>query len=185
MKNKELIKAALVFITGLVVGAIIGFSYMYYWKCTAYETVRDTTVYVDTIAYYKPIPKDSAVIRYVTRYLPVAKKDTNISENYAHNQGENIPPSVLSDDRDSAAVVIPLTQRRYEGEEYLAYVSGYEPTLDSIFVYPKTTVIRESTYKPPDRWHIGITGGYGMSLSDGRATPYVGIGITYSIISFK
>ena len=183
--NRELIKAALVFITGLVVGAIIGFSYMYYWKCTAYETVRDTTVYVDTIAYYKPIPKDSAVIRYVTRYLPVAKKDTNITENYAQNNGKNIPPSVLSEDRDSAAVVIPLTQRRYEGDEYLAYVSGYEPTLDSIFVYPKTTVIRESTYKPPDRWHMGITGGYGMSITGGHAEPFIGVGITYSIISFK
>lgn len=185
MKNKELIKAALVFIVGMIVGGVIGFSYLYYGGKAGYETVRDTTIYVDTIAYYKPVPKDSAVIRYVTRYLPVAKKDTNITENYAHNQRENIPPSVLSDDRDSAAVAIPLTQRRYEGDEYLAYVSGYEPTLDSIFVYPKTTVIRESTYKPSDRWHIGITGGYGMSLSDGRATPYLGIGITYSIISFK
>ena len=184
MKNKELIKAALVFVTGLVCGIIIGLSYLYYW-CGAHETVRDTTVYVDTIPYYNPIPKDSTVIRYVTRYLPVAKKDTNITENYAHNQGKNIPPSVLSDDRDSAAVVIPFTQRRYEGDEYLAYVSGYEPTLDSIFVYPKTTVIRESTYKPPDRWHIGITGGYGMSLTGGHAEPYIGVGITYSIISFK
>ena len=104
MKNKELIKAALVFITGLLVGVVAGFSYVYYWKCTAYETVRDTTTYVDTVAYYKPIPKDSAVIRYMTRYLPVAKKDTNITENYAQNQGENIPPSVLSDDCDSAAL---------------------------------------------------------------------------------
>jgi hypothetical protein len=183
MKNKELIKAALVFVTGLVCGIVIGLSYLYYW-CGAHETVRDTTTYVDTVAYYKPIPKDSAVIRYVTRYLPVAK-DTNITENYAHNQRENIPPSVLSDDRDSAAVVIPVTQRRYEGDEYLAYVSGYEPTLDSIFVYPKTTVIRESTYKPPDRWHIGITGGYGISLTGGHAEPFIGVGITYSILSFK
>ena len=37
--------------------------------------VRDTTTYVDTIPYYKPVPKDSAVVRYVTRYLPTKPKD--------------------------------------------------------------------------------------------------------------
>ena len=87
-------------------------------------------------------------------------------------------------DSDSAAVEIPITQKRYDGEDYRAYVSGYEPNLDSIFVFPKTTVIHERSYKPPNKWHIGITGGYGYGFKSKQAEPYIGIGITYSLISF-
>lgn len=177
----------------------------------------DTTTYVDTIPHYQPVPKDSAVIRYVTITLPVKgsdnitknKTDTFWAENYAQNNGENIrimrnsgcarqnsnefgsalagmefPPLYASVDSDSAAVAIPITQKRYENEDYRAYVSGYEPNLDSIFVFPKTTVIHERSYKPPNKWHIGITGGYGYGFKSKQAEPYIGIGITYSIISF-
>lgn len=188
-------------------------------------TERDTITYVDTIPYYMPVAKDSAVIRYVTRNLPIVKPqsgkvqdidnpqttvtDTFLSENsrtavlrlhsaehvqaqlcsrlhedVAQNNGENIPPQELSDERDSMAVEIPITQKRYDGEDYRAYVSGYEPNLDSIFVFPKTTVIHERSYKPPNKWHIGITGGYGYGFKSKQAEPYVGIGIMYSVFSF-
>lgn len=150
-----------------------------------YHIVSDTTTFVDTITYYKPVPKDSAVVRYVTRYLPVAKqKDTLLAGNYAQKDGEIIPPQGLSDESDSMAVEIPITQKVYKGEEYRAYVSGYEPHLDSIFVFPKTTMIRERAYKPPNKWHLGITGGYGYGFKSQQMEPYIGIGITYSIISF-
>ena len=150
-----------------------------------YHIVSDTTTFVDTITYYKPVPKDSAVVRYVTRYLPVAKqKDTLLAGNYAQKDGEIIPPHGLSDESDSMAVEIPITQKVYKGEEYRTYVSGYEPHLDSIFVFPKTTMIREMAYKPTNKWHLGITGGYGYGFKSQQMEPYIGIGITYSIISF-
>ena len=182
---------ALVFIlVGLVLGGIIGYSLFGRGTITV-KTERDTTTYVDTIPYYQPVAKDSAVIRYVTRTLPVKgsdssttnKSDTFLAENYAQNNGENIPPLYASVDSDSAAVAIPIVQKRYDGDDYRAYVSGYEPNLDSIFVFPKTTVIHERS-KPPNKWHIGITGGYGYGLKSKQAEPYIGIGITYSIISF-
>lgn len=181
------------------------------------ETVRDTITYVDTIAYYQPVLRDSTVLRYVMRVLPVKgrdslttnKTDTFLAEKYAQNNGENIrimrnsgcarqnskefgsalagteiPPQYASVGNDSAAVAIPITQKRYEGNDYRAYVSGYEPRLDSIFVYPKTSVVHERSYKPPNKWHIGITGGFGYGLRSNRAEPSIGIGITYSIFSF-
>lgn len=176
------------------------------------ETVRDTITYVDTIAYYQPVLRDSTVLRYVMRVLPLKgrdnittnKTDTFLGEKYAQNNGENIrimrnsatlgqkesELSLLSLNRsvgvdsDSAAVVIPITQKRYEGNDYRAYVSGYEPRLDSIFVFPKTSVVHERSYKPPNKWHIGITGGFGYGLRSNRAEPSIGIGITYSIFSF-
>ena len=152
----------------------------------------NTSTYIDTIPYYQPVPKDSMVIKYVTRTLPVKRRDSSttnktdtfLAENYAQNNGENIPPLYASVDSDSAAVAIPITQKRYDGDDYRAYVSGYEPNLDSIFVFPKTTVIHERSYKPPNKWHIGITGGYGYGFKSKQAEPYIGIGITYGIISF-
>ena len=90
----------------------------------------------------------------------------------------------MSDERDSMAVEIPIIQKRYDGDDYRAYVSGYEPNLDSIYVFPKTTVIHERSYKPPNKWHIGITGGYAYGFKSKQAEPYIGLGITYSIISF-
>lgn len=176
--------ALLFMLVGLLLGGIIGYGVFGRGKATDYVSERDTSTYIDTIPYYHPVPKDSAVIRYVTRTLPVKrrdssttnKSDTFLAENYAHNPSDNI--------RDSAAVVIPITQKRYEGDDYRAYVSGYEPRLDSIFVFPKTTVIHERSYKPPNKWHIGITGGYGYGFKSKQAGPYIGIGITYGIFSF-
>lgn len=193
LMNREAVKAALVFmLVGLVLGGIIGYGVFGRSKATDYVSERDTSTYIDTISYYQPVPKDSMVIKYVTRTLPVKRRDscttnktdTFLAENYAQNNGENIPPLYASVDSDSAAVAIPITQKRYENEDYRAYVSGYEPNLDSIFVFPKTTVIHERSYKPPNKWHIGITGGYGYGFKSKQAEPYIGIGITYSIISF-
>lgn len=191
--NKETVKAALVFmLVGLVLGGIIGYGLFGRVADTTHITERDTITYVDTIAYYQPVAKDSTVVRYITQVLPVVyrdtittyRKDTFLVENYAQNNGENIPPLVLSDERDSISVEIPITQKRYENDEYMAWISGYSANLDSIFVFPKTTVIHERSYKPPNKWHIGITGGYGYGFKSKQAEPYIGIGITYSIISF-
>lgn len=145
-------------------------------------TVRDTTTVTDTIFYMMPVATDSVRTKYITRYLPVVKRDTILAENSNLHNGECLPPLLLSDDRDSTAVEIPITQKRYEGTDYCAYVSGYEASLDSIFVFARTTTIRERSTKPPDKWHIGVTAGYGITTKG--LQPYVGIGLTYSLISF-
>lgn len=132
----------------------------------------DTTTVIDTIPYYKPVAKDSVVVRYVTARLPIAK-DTAAEQNHFAEVG------IMA---DSVTVNVPITQKRYSDSTYTAYVSGYQPSLDSIFVYPRTTVIRERTYKPPNKWHIGLSAGYGFGRQG--LSPYVGVGITYSIISF-
>lgn len=192
MKKKEYILAAVI-VTAILLLLTAYMGYRYGVMATSqYRTKSDTTTIVDTIPYYFPVPKDSAVVRYVTRYLPVVVPgqgktqniDTFLSENYAQKNEENIPPMGLADKRDSMAVEIPITQKRYENENYRAYISGYEANLDSIFVFPKTTVIRERSYKPPSKWHIGITGGYGYGFNSKTAEPYIGVGITYSILSF-
>ena len=83
---------------------------------------------------------------------------------------------------DSAVVTIPITQKHYRDSSYEAWVSGYNQRLDSIRVFPTTTTVRIKEYAPSNQWHIGLTAGYGFG--HGGFSPYIGIGITYSLFSF-
>ena len=138
------------------------------------ESYRDTirTIFVDTIPYYTPTPRDSVVVRYITERLPKAERDTF---------GNDIN---VGSKTDSADVVIPIEQREYEDSTYHAWVSGYRVRLDSIRTYTQRDVvtIRENIKERPKRWHIGLQAGYGVGPRG--VQPYIGIGVTYSIISF-
>ena len=84
---------------------------------------------------------------------------------------------------DSVIIDLPLKQRHYADSTYEAWVSGpVDPRLDSIRVFVPTTVITKQEWKPPKRWHIGVTAGYGYGAKGFQ--PYIGIGLTYSIFSF-
>ena len=82
---------------------------------------------------------------------------------------------------DTVEVALPYVQKQYKDSSYSAWISGYEPSLDSIRVFPKTTIIRESKVvrQKDRRW--GVFGGVGIGVSD-RITPYVGVGIGYRIL---
>ncbi len=162
------------------------------------EPYRDTiiTAFVDTIPYFcKPVvPKEEKPIGDITAKLPVSvpklpeggrnlsdsvADNTNHAPNYSHNNTEII--------RDSADVVVPITQTVYEDRTYTAYVSGYRARLDSlIFLMPReVTTITNTHYQEPKRWSVGIQLGYGMSLEGTpKFAPYVGIGVSYNLFSF-
>jgi opacity protein-like surface antigen len=85
--------------------------------------------------------------------------------------------------RDSAIVQLPMIQRYYGDSTYEAWVSGpVNPRLDSIRVFARTTTVTRREWKPPKRWHVGVTAGYGYGPKG--LQPYVGVGITYSVFSF-
>lgn len=191
MNTPAMIKTALIFfLVGLLCGGFLGF---WYGRATAthpddgHIVSTDTVTRYDTLMVKSPIARDSIVFKYITKTLPSSKQkknDTFLAENYAQNNGENIPPQEMSDERDSMAVEIPITQKRYDGENYSAWVSGYEPRLDSIFVKGRTDVITIRETKPPNRWHIGVQCGAGFALKSRQIEPFIGVGITYSLISF-
>ncbi len=84
---------------------------------------------------------------------------------------------------DSAIVELSILQRHYADSTYEAWVSGpIDPRLDSVRVFAPTTIITKREWKPPKRWHIGVTAGYGYGTNGFQ--PYIGVGITYSIFSF-
>lgn len=169
-----------IFSTMLLISAITILGYALIYKpikspTPTYDVIRDTVIYNDTIPYYKPVPKDSLIVRYRTDTLPVANKVSKRDD----NDDSLLSQSVEQDGGDSAAVVIPITQKVYEDSTYKAWVSGYEPQLDSIFVYQKTQVINHYIREKPKHWGIGLQIGYGCTGKELR--PYVGIGINYNI----
>ena len=87
---------------------------------------------------------------------------------------------------DTQYIYLPREVRRYEDKHYQCEVSGYEPNLDWIEVYPETKYItKEVKVKPkPKRWGLGVSVGYGAVLNGKsvRLSPYVGISLQYNLI---
>lgn len=84
--------------------------------------------------------------------------------------------------------VLPEQQKHYREDDYEAWVSGYKPRLDSIYVFPETRYITNEIQvkRKPTKWGIGIQAGYGVALPNGKPqmAPYIGIGISYNLIRF-
>ncbi len=176
------------------------------------EPYRDTirTTFVDTIPYYKPVPKEEKPLGNITAKLPVGvpklpenvlKLPENVLklpenalklQDSVQNFGKSVPEEHFEDmgemvTPDSAYVVVPITQTVYEDSTYTAYVSGYRATLDSlIFRMPREiTTITNTHYQKPKRWSVSIQVGYGMTLKGTpQFSPYVGIGVSYNLFSF-
>ena len=81
-------------------------------------------------------------------------------------------------------IYLEREQRIYEDEEYKAFVSGFQPRLDSIYVYPKTIYeTKVSTRKEWRRFTDGVQAGMGVVMpfnSSSSFGGYVGVGIGYN-----
>ena len=127
-------------------------------KAATEPPLRDTIV--DTIKVVKPIAVDSVITRY--KWVNVERvKDTTIV---------NEVREVVF---DTVQVRLPIESKHYTAESYDAWVSGYEPQLDSIKVYQREVKTKQS------RWSIGLQGGVGMTPRG--VQPYVGVGIGYKL----
>lgn len=78
---------------------------------------------------------------------------------------------------DTVWAELPLTQKRYTDSLYTAWVSGYHPSLDSIYIHRPTIYVKttEASPKREKRWHFGLQGGVGMTPKG--VLPYVGVGV--------
>lgn len=120
--------------------------------------LRDTIV--DTIRVVKPVAKDSVITRY--KWVNVERvKDTTIV---------NEVSEVVF---DTIRIRLPIESKHYTSVNYDAWVSGYEPTLDSIKVYQREVKPKQS------RWSIGLQGGVGITPKG--VQPYLGIGVNFRL----
>lgn len=134
------------------------------------DTVTITEVRIDTIER----------VRTITAYLPIAEPDDEPMDTIDYPYDNPCA--------DSVAVQIPIS--RYVAEQdslYRVVAEGYAVDFKEITVYPKTVTITNTIEtRKPTHWGIGIQAGYGATLDNKvvRLSPYVGIGLSYNIISF-
>ena len=170
--KKALVTIAVVAVLMVLSGALGWYAAYHNMETSVHsDTVR--TEVIDTIPYFKPVPKDSVVVRYVTKVMPVAGD----SDTAANATGTVVNDTGMV--ADSAAVILPITQKKYETDEYRAYVSGFEPNLDSIFVYQKTInekVVSTQVHTKQPRLGVGVTTGVGYGVIHKKPDAYIGIG---------
>jgi hypothetical protein len=155
----------IVFLVGAFLGLCTGFftAKAIYDQPLEESVTRDTVIVYDTIPHYYPKPVDSATVKYVTKSFPVVKNDTI-------NHFVEVSKMI----HDTVAVEVPITTKHYRAMEYDAWVSGYEPSLDSIKVYQKTEVVTATItkIKPPNKWELDIVGGIDYNTAQDKYTPY-------------
>ena len=79
--------------------------------------------------------------------------------------------------QENDTVTIPISQKKYQGTNYTAYVSGFHQSLDSISVTEK--IINNTIIKKRSRWNVGVMAGYGITYKG--LTPFVGVGVVYNL----
>lgn len=128
--------------------------------------VQHDTVYQDTTI-HQPTPTDSTPtgrIVYVRVPYPVPEPGDTV--------------------HDSIQVPLPIIQKRYDDILYTAWVSGFQPALDSILLHQReiTTTVTETIVKPAPRWSIGPAIGAGVSIDRQRHMGiYVGFTAQYRL----
>ena len=79
---------------------------------------------------------------------------------------------------DSIEVPVPIVQKRYEDSLYTAWVSGFEPTLDSINLRLPTITetVTKTVVKPSPLITVGIQAGGGYGVFSRQPDIYIGVG---------
>ena len=90
---------------------------------------------------------------------------------------------------DTTFVQLPKERKEYSGKDFCAVVSGYQPSLDLIQVFPETKTITKTISAPSRKsshWSIALQAGYGLTLQDNRIAPlpYIGAGLSYSLVEW-
>lgn len=87
--------------------------------------------------------------------------------------------------RDTLYVFLEREQIRWEDSLSVVYASGVRPEIDSVIHYAERMVIVKEipvVRVKKTRWGIGIQAGAGATR-DGL-TPYVGVGVSYNLLSW-
>ena len=120
----------------------------------------DTLVIRDTIVSYKP--------KYITKRVV----DTTF-----------VPVPEYIERNDTIYAVLEREQVVWEDSLARVYASGINPQVDSVMHYRTERVINHIVpVKVQSRWGLGVQGGVGFG-KDG-VTPYVGVGVSYNILSW-
>lgn len=107
-------------------------------------TITETIVVRDTLTEYEPVP------------VYVERVDTLL-----------VPVTEWRVIHDTTYIALPREIKRYEGKNYVAVISGYEPRLEEVSVFPeKTTSIVERVVKTPPAFTLSASVGMAENWGD-------------------
>ena len=138
------------------------------WQCSSQPepsvVVERDTVWKDTTI-YQPQPAETIDIG-KTVYI-------------------RIPYNIIETDtiHDSIEVPVPVYQKRYDDSLYTAWVSGFEPALDSINLRLPTITetITQTIVKPSPVFTFGIQAGAGVGVISKQPDIYIGVGGQFNL----
>ena len=133
---------------------------------TTETTIERDTMWRDSII-YEPVPAETVKTDRVV-YIKVPNPSTP-------STGSGTVHDTI---HDSIDVPIPIYQKRYDDSLYTAWVSGYEPNLDSINLHLPTITetITKTIVKPSPLITFGIQAGAGYGFINQKPDLYIGVG---------
>lgn len=149
-----------IIIVCIIIGAALFIAGYHFGQNKDNVSLKSDTVYVTTA---DTVPKlVSSKPLYMYSYIVKHKRDT---------------VQTFSQSQENDTVTIPITQKKYQGTNYTAYVSGFHQSLDSIEV--RERVITNTIVKKRSRWNVGISTGYACTPKG--LSPYIGVGVTWNL----
>lgn len=134
------------------------------WQCSRQPqesvVIEHDTVWKDTTI-YEPQPAETVqTARVVYIKVPVPGERDTITLH------------------DSIDVPVPIVQKRYDDSLYTAWVSGFEPNLDSIRLYQPEiiTTVTKTVVRPTPLFTVGIQAGAGWGVFHRQPDLYIGVG---------
>lgn len=133
------------------------------------SVVSDTVIVCDTIV-MPPSVRDSVVYRYRTIAFPI---DDTIK-----NEIKYIHDTIT----DSIKIQVPISRKTYEDSSFVAVISGYNATLDSMIIKRRniTNTVTRTEIKR-NKLALGLSLGYDP-LSN---SPHITIGVNYNILPIR
>lgn len=152
----------------IVVAVLVASIALNFWQCSNQPepsvVIERDTVWKDTTI-YQPTPAETintGKTVYVKVPMPYPVRDTI---------------------HDSIEVPVPIIQKRYDDSLYTAWVSGFQPSLDSIRLYQPTIIetITNTIVKPAPRLSVGVQVGAGGGIFTRQPDIYVGVGAQWRL----
>ena len=166
MKGWQYILTGVGIAVAVLIGFLIGQKHPQKSPVEPIKEKVDTLLIFDTITLTKPIFVEKIQLDSV--YMPVT--DTL----WKH---------------DTLYVYLEREQIQWQDSLCRVYASGINPQVDSVTHFVQETIITREISVPvkvKSRWGLGIQVGYGAGVNGKQVylTPYVGVGISYNILSW-
>ena len=166
MKGWQYILTGVGIAVAVLIGFLIGQKHPQKSPVEPIKEKVDTLLIFDTITLTKPVFVEK--IQLDSIYMPVT--DTL----WKH---------------DTLYVYLEREQIQWQDSLCRVYASGINPQVDSVTHFVQETIInreRSVPVKVKSRWGLGIQVGYGAGINGKQVylTPYVGVGISYNILSW-